>query len=381
VTGRRLGVARALVDGELVDGDVEVGDDGRIAAVGLRGTSGSGTAVPGFVDLQVNGVGGVDLRAADPDGYAVAARVLAAHGAVAVQPTFFSLGLDGYRSALGVLAEVRAADPSPAGCRFLPAHLEGPFLSPGRVGAHLAATFLPPDPDVLDGLLDAGPVGMVTLAPELPGALDAVGRAVAAGVVVSVGHTEATAAQVRAAADAGARHLTHCWNAHRRFAPRDPGPAGAALADPRLTVGLIADLVHVAPETVALTAAAARGRLAATTDAIAPAGTGADLWQDGRAAVHVDGGAARLADGTLAGGVATPDVLLRNLLRCGLDVAEAVDACGGAQRRLLGREPVHLRPGDPADVAVLDDSWRPVRTLVGGGEAWAVAEGAPPGAP
>ena len=132
---------------------------------------------------------------------------------------------------------------------------------------------------------------------------------------------------------------------------RDPGPAGVALSDERLTVGVIADLVHVAPEVLGLTLAAATGRVAISTDRV------------------VDG-AERRPDGGPAGGAATPAACLANLIGLGVGLEVAVDACGGAQRRLLGLEAVWLRPGDPADVVVLDESWTPTRTVVGGHEVW-----------
>ena len=365
-----MGAAAALVDGEIVPGDVEVDpDDGTVSCVAVGGEAGTGIAVPGLVDLQVNGFSGVEFRWADADGYGRAAEALAAHGATAVQPTFFSCSVDDYRRALGVLAAVHR-DP-PHGSRFLGAHLEGPFLSPTWCGAHLVEFFLTPDPAALDGLLAAGPVSFMTVAPELPRADDLVAQLVAAGVTVSIGHTDAGAGRVRDAVDAGATHLTHCWNAHRRFAPRDPGPAGVALTDPRVTIGLIPDLVHVSGEVVQMTLAAAPGRVAATTDAIPPAGSGLASWEEHGRRVTVVDGAARLGDGTLAGSVATPDRILRNLVGLGLPLAAAVDACGGAQRRLLGLPEVGLRPGDPADVVVLDDDLRPLRTVVAGREVWA----------
>jgi N-acetylglucosamine-6-phosphate deacetylase len=364
----RLGVEAALVDGTLVPGDVDVAD-GVIGAVGVGGGGGSGVAVPGFVDLQVNGFGGVEFRHGDAAGYAVAAEALARHGAVAVQPTFFSCSVDEYRVALGELAGVHAAPPS--GAAFLAAHLEGPFLSPTWAGAHRVEDFLAPDARVADTLLAAGPVGFMTVAPELDGGIELVAHLVAAGIVVSVGHSDATAEQVRAAVHAGARHLTHCWNAHRRLTSRDPGPAGVALTDPRVTVGLIADLVHTAPETVLLTVAAAESRVAVTTDAIPPAGTGLASWSEHGREVRIVDGAARLDDGTLAGSVATPDGLLRTLVGLGVELPVAVDACGGVQRRLLGLPECRVRPGDPADLVVLDRDLRPVRTLVAGREAFA----------
>lgn len=359
----RLGVARALVDGELLVGDVELDSDGRVVAVGVGPGVGSLTAVPGLVDLQVNGVAGIDFRSADRDGYALAASVLAGRGATAVQPTFYSQPVDAYVASLARLAEV-SADPPP-GCRMLPAHLEGPFLAPSRRGAHREVDLLGPDPEVLQRLLDAGPVGCMTLAPELDGATELIGHLVRAGVVAAIGHTDATAAQVHTAVDAGARLVTHCWNAQRPPTARDPGPVGVALSESRLVVGLIADLVHVSTEVALLTMAAAAGRVAATTDAVALAGLDPAEWPDHDGAPRWVDGAPRLPDGTIAGGIALPDECLRNLVAVGVSLADAVDACGGVQRRLLGLPDVRLRPGDPAEVLVLDHSLQPVRTVIG----------------
>jgi len=376
---RRLGVRTALVDGEWIAGDVEVAADGTVAAVGVGGGSGAvgtGVAIPGLVDLQVNGFGGVDLRHADADGYRVAAEALAAHGATSVQPTFFGLSVDGYRDALETLAEIRTEQQGalrsgrPTGCRFLRAHLEGPFLNARFKGAHDERTFLDPSIEVADTLVSTGEVGFVTLAPELPGGLDLVRHLVGRGVVVSIGHSDADDIWTRAAIEAGARHLTHCWNAHRRLTSRDPGPAAVALARTHLVVGLIADGVHVADEIVRLTLHAARGRVAATTDAIAPAGLD-DPSRSADAAdlpITVRDGRATLPDGTLAGSVAAPAEVLRQVLRVGGDLVAAVDACGGVQRRLLGVDDVRVRPGDVADLVVLDDTMSVHRTLVAGHE-------------
>lgn len=381
VTGaRRLGVRAALVDGEWVAGDVEIAADGTVAAVGVggvrSGSIGTGIAVPGLVDLQVNGFAGVDLRHAGAEGYRVAGESLAAHGATAVQPTFFGLSVDGYRNALEAVAEIRTEQQQALergglrGCRFLRAHLEGPFLNARFKGAHDERTFLDPSIEVADTLVSSGEVGFVTLAPELPGGLDLVRHLVERGVVVSIGHSDADDIWTRAAIEAGARHLTHCWNAHRRLTSRDPGPAAVALARTHLVVGLIADGVHVADEIVRLTLAAARGRVAATTDAIAPAGLDdPQRWTEaGDLPVTVRDGRATLPDGTLAGSVATPVEVLRQLLRVGLDLTSAVDACGGVQRRLLGLDDVRVRPGDVADLVVLDDTMSVRRTIVAGHE-------------
>lgn len=367
----RLGVAGALVDGELVRGDVEVDGEGVIVAVGLGDGVGTHVAVPGLVDLQVNGVGGVDLGATDRDGYALAAEVLARRGATAVQPTIYSRSERGFVDALGVLASVRTEPPP--GCAFLPAHLEGPFLAPSRRGAHLDQNLRPVDPALAARFLAAGPVGMVTLAPELDGATALVGHLVRRGVVVSLGHTAADTATVRAAVDAGARHLTHCWNAMAGPTAREPGPVGVALTDRRLTVGLIADRVHVDPALVAVTWSAVGRRLAATTDAVLQAGLAPEHWPAAEGTPRLIDGGSRLADGTLAGGVAMPDQVLAHLVELGgslhgsfaAALAAAVDACGGAQRRLLGLAPVRLVPGERAELVVLADDLTVLRTVVG----------------
>jgi len=187
-------------------------------------------------------------------------------------------------------------------------------------------------------------------------------------VVVSVGHSDATAAQTAAAVDAGARALTHCWNAHRRMTARDPGPAGCALTDQRVTVGLIADHHHVAPEMLRLAFASAVGRIALVTDLIAPALTDATRWEVDGASVTVEGGRATVADGTLAGAVATMDDVVRRLVESGLDEVPALAAASTTPAALLG---VHagLTPGARADVVVLDAELVVRRTLVGGVES------------
>lgn len=353
----RLGVAAALVGGTLVPGDVAV-DGGRVRAVGLGGATGVGTAVPGFVDWQINGFGGVHLSTADAAGYRQAGEALAGAGITWAAPTLLGLAPDGYVEALRVLADVRARDPL---CGFTKAHLEGPFLAERWRGAHAPGSFLDGERALVDRLLATGQVGMMTVAPERPGVAELVAVLHGAGVLVSLGHTDASAGECRVAEAAGARALTHCWNAHRRFAPRDPGPAGWALSSEGVTVGLIADGVHVAPETLALTFAAAAGRVALTTDAIAPAGTSATRWGGdagsgglaGEVTIHA--GQARLADGTLAGSVATPSVMLRVLESAGVPFALAVEALSAPQAWAMGLGEWHVRPGDAANVTVLDD--------------------------
>src|SRR5437667_8812903 len=261
----KLGVEAAYVDGAFVPGDVEIAE-GRIVAVGVERGSGRGLAVPGFVDLQVNGFGGVDFLDADAAGYRRAGDALLETGVTAYLPTLIT------SPEAQVVAAMREVPPDDSERpRILGMHLEGPFLSPNRLGTHEATARRDPDLALLERLLDAGPVRLMTLAPELPGAEALIDRLLERGVVVSLGHTDATAAQANAAFDRGARSVTHLFNAMRPFLHRDPGIAGAALARDDVFVSVILDGVHLAPET-ALTAWRAVGsRLALITDAIAAA--------------------------------------------------------------------------------------------------------------
>jgi N-acetylglucosamine-6-phosphate deacetylase len=224
----------------------------------------------------------------------------------------------------------------------------------------------------VDELRALGPVTTMTVAPELPGGLELVGALAARGIVVHIGHTDADAAIAHAAFDRGARALTHIHNAHRRFRPRDPGPSAVALVRPDVTVTIIVDGVHLAPETAASAWLAARDRLCLISDAIAAAGVGDGEYAIGQLTVYVADGACRLANGTLAGSILTMDRAVRELVALGASPAQAVYAATAAPARLLGRDDLGiLRPGGRADVAVLDDGLEVVRTIVDGVEAYA----------
>jgi N-acetylglucosamine-6-phosphate deacetylase len=360
----RLGVAAALVDGERVAGDVEIADS-QIAAVGLSPAGESGLAVPGFVDLQVNGFAGIDFLSASPADYQTAGVALAAAGVTAFQPTLITSPAGALLAALATAAAAQEACP----IRMLGAHLEGPFLSPAWPGTHPPEHLREPDRDLAEKLLAAGPVAAVTLAPELPGGLELVGALTARGVSVRIGHTDADAPTAHAAFDRGASAITHIHNAHRRFAPRDPGPAGAALARDDVTVTAIVDGVHLASETVTTVRRAVGRRLCLVSDAIAAAGLGDGRYRLGEVEVEVRDGRSTRADGTLAGSVQPLDAAVRRLVEGGATLAEAIHAASRAPALLAGRPDLGtLAPGAPADVAVLDDELRAVRTLVGGVE-------------
>jgi N-acetylglucosamine-6-phosphate deacetylase len=357
----RLGVAAAVVDGVLLGGDVEVAD-GRIAAVGLAG-GGSGIAAPGFVDLQVNGFGGVDFMTADEAGYRIAGDALLETGVTSFQPTLITAAEP------ALVAALAAIPPDLAGPRVLGAHLEGPFLSPLRLGAHPAAERRDPDPELLGRLLRAGPVRQMTLAPELPGADALIALLHERDVVVSFGHSNATAAEAQHGFDLGVTTVTHLFSAMRTFGHRDPGLAGAALARDDVIVQVILDGRHLAAETARVIWRAAAGRVALVTDAMAGAGVGDGVFRLGGAEVEVRDGVARRPDGVLAGSTATMIDSVRNLHALGVPLADAVGAATAVPARVAGRPELgSLRPGGPADVVVLDDALEIRAVLVGGQE-------------
>ncbi|HET9437750.1 MAG TPA: N-acetylglucosamine-6-phosphate deacetylase [Gaiellaceae bacterium] len=356
----RLGVEAALVDGVLVPGDVDV-VEGRIAAVGLGSPNGRGIAVPGFVDLQVNGFGGVDFLTADTEGYRQAGEALLETGVTAYLPTFIT---SPEAELLAALREVPAGTDGP---RILGAHLEGPFLAALRLGIHPAAARRNPDPELLERLLDAGPVRLVTLAPELPGAEALVEKLLRREIAVSCGHSDATAEEANAAFDLGVRSVTHLFNAMRPFHHRDPGIVGAALARPDVIVQLILDWVHVAPVTAAMVWQAAQGRLALVTDAVSGAGLDEGTYRLGDLDVEIRDGVARGTSGALAGSTLTMIEAVRNLRSLGVPFEDAVGAATEVPARVL-RLPAagRLGVGLAADVVVLSDELEVERVLVEG---------------
>ncbi|HYI74545.1 MAG TPA: N-acetylglucosamine-6-phosphate deacetylase [Gaiellaceae bacterium] len=356
----RLGVEAALVDGQLVSGDVDV-LGGRIAGLGLSSPNGRGIAVPGFLDLQVNGFAGVDFLSADAEAYQQAADAILETGVTAFLATFITSPEE------QLLAALREVPAETDGARVLGAHLEGPFLSALRLGIHPAAARRNPDLELLERLLDAGPVRLVTLAPELPGARPVIERLLQREVAVSAGHSDASAEQATEAFDLGVRSVTHLFNAMRPFHHRDPGIVGAALARPDIVVQLILDWVHVAPTTAAMVWEAAQGRLALVTDAVSGAGLSDGDYRLGELDVEIRDGVARGTSGALAGSALTMIEAVRNLHSLGVSLEEAVGAATEVPARVL-RLPAagRLAVGLPADVVVLSDTLEIERVLVEG---------------
>jgi N-acetylglucosamine-6-phosphate deacetylase len=334
-------------------------DDGVIVEVG-SGSAPAGAIdagplllAPGFIDLQVNGVDDIDFASADPGGWRAAGRAQLQHGVTAYCPTFVTAPLDEYAPALERALTARtdaASRPLPA---IIGVHLEGPFLG-GAPGAHPVALLRPADCEWVRGVLEVFPdlVTMVTLAPEADPGLAATRLLHERGVTVALGHSTATYEEARAAADAGARLVTHLFNGMGPLHPREPGLAGAALDDERLTPTLIADLVHVHPAALRL-AIGRKRNVGLVTDRVAVAG------------VHVtDDGAARFADGTLVGSTLSMDRAVRNVVEFGVPVERAVEMATTVPADALGlRDRGRILPGARADLVALDPASLAVRAV------------------
>lgn len=362
----RLGVESALLHGERVPGDVEV-EHGRVLAVGLAPGRRGRIAIPGFVDIQTNGFAGIDFLAAATDDYRIAGQALLHSGVTAYQPTFITA------PEAATVEALRALPSTGSGPRVLGAHLEGPFLSPEQPGAHPVEHLRAPDVAMLDRLLEAGNVTEMTIAPELPGAVALIQRLLQRGVVISAGHTNASAEEAGRGFALGITGVTHVFNAMRPLQSRDPGVIGVALTTPEVTVKMIADGHHLACETMRLVWACAAGRLALTTDSMAAAGTAAGgLFRLGEVEVDLEAradSAPTRDDGRLAGSVLTMIEAVRNLHALGVPFEQAVDAATTVPSRFLGRTDVGvLELGGPADIVVLDDRLEIQTVLCTGGD-------------
>ncbi|HEY4020356.1 MAG TPA: N-acetylglucosamine-6-phosphate deacetylase [Pseudonocardiaceae bacterium] len=375
-----VGAPRALVDRAITGPAYVRVHNGQIVEVGTgRGADStsaevfeSGLLTPGLVDIQVNGAFGIDFAEADEQGMRLVATSLPGTGVTSFLPTLITAPVPIIlEQAHKLIAVERALAGTPA-ARPLGVHLEGPFLSPIRHGVHEPDLMALPTPELVDLILRDSTVmstlRMVTIAPELTGALDFVRRLVDAGVLVSVGHTDATAAQVKAAADAGARMITHLFNAQRPLGHREPGVPGAGLVDPRFTLGLIADLAHVAGDICKLVFRLASDRVALVTDAVAAAGMPPGRYQlGGEDVLLTDDGVPRSPAGTIAGSALTLDRAVRNIISIGIDPAVALCAATIIPADVIGEPTLgRLTPGARADLVWWDEDMRPRKVWVGG---------------
>lgn len=321
--------------------------------------------LPGFVDIHVHGGGGHTVTTGDAAQAGAAAAFHAAHGTTTMLASLVASPFELMRGAISAYAPL-IADGMLAGL-----HLEGPYLSAIRCGAQNPAYLRDPDPDELVALLDLGRVRMVTIAPELPGALEVIRLLAARGVVAAVGHTDATYAQTRAAIDAGASVATHLGNAMRPIHHREPGPMIALLEAAGVVCEQIADGVHLHDGMLRFVAGTAGPhRVALVTDAMAAAGMPDGRYELGGQDVTVAAGTARLAgggahEGAIAGSTLTMDAAVRHAVHSGLSVEDAAAMAATTPARVLGLD--HdlgaIAPGLRADLVLLDEHLRVIRVL------------------
>ena len=310
---------------------------------------------PGFIDIHGHGGAGESYDDG-PDAIRAARELHRAHGTTRAVVSLVTAPLESMERRAAMVADLVQTDGD-----ILGSHLEGPFLDPQHKGAHDETLLREPDPDAVERLLAAGrgTVRQVTLAPELPGALDAIRRVVESGAAAAVGHTGADLETARAAFDAGATILTHAFNAMPGLAHRDPGPVAAAASDPRVILEVIADGVHLHPEIVRIAFAAAPGRVALVTDAMAAAGHADGRYELGALGVDVVDGVARLAvGGAIAGSTLTQDAALRCAVEAGVPLIEAVGALTTVPARAIGRgdDLGWLSEGFAADAVLLSSA-------------------------
>jgi N-acetylglucosamine-6-phosphate deacetylase len=345
-------------DDEISDGVIVV-EGGRITGLGHRDemrippgavdyVATGMTVVPGFVDVHIHGAGGHDFMEATPRALDRITAAVARHGTTSLVATTVSAPIDDTcRSLEGIANYIRAQEKVAEGvdedrglgAEILGVHLEGPFINRVRRGVHPLDTLAAPSIETFQKLAAAadGLVKILTIAPELPGALELIAAAVEAKVVAAIGHTDATYDETRAAIQAGARHAVHFYNAMRPFAHRDPGVVGAILTDPEVTAEVIADLIHVAgPAIQVLIGTKGFDTVILASDGIAATGMPDGDYRLGNFEVRVKDGIARNAEGKLAGSTLTLDRALRNVVGLGVPLVNALRMLTVLPARRLG---------------------------------------------
>jgi N-acetylglucosamine-6-phosphate deacetylase len=362
----------------VIEGGAVLVDAGRISGVGPAGAvprpagarvidAAGRTLAPGFIELQFNGAFGDDFTD-DPASIWRAAEKLPRYGATSFLPTIITSPLE--KIAAGQAAVTGRQPDHFRGARPLGLHVEGPFLSPAKKGAHNPRYLRPPDLGTVADWSPATGIRLVTMAPELPGALEVIAALSARGVLVSTGHSNATWAEAVAGFDAGARYGTHLFNAMSSFGHRDPGLPGALLTDPRPTVGFIADGVHTHRSVIKLAwQMLGATRMNLVTDAMAALGMPPGKHLLGDFEVIVDETSARLADGTLAGSILSLDQAVRNLVDVtGCALPEALTTVTTTPARAIGvdGERGRIAPGYVADLVLLSSDLRVSATIAEG---------------
>jgi N-acetylglucosamine-6-phosphate deacetylase len=343
-------------------------DAKRIEAPGI-------TLVPGFVDVHVHGAGGHDVMEATPEALNNVAEVLARGGTTSFLATTVTAAPDALCQSAAGIAKFIAAQSQNSSARnqrgeILGIHFEGPFISPERRGVHPAEWIAAPSPALLARMLDAatGTARILTLAPEISGGLGLIDAARKAGIVVAIGHTDATYEQAMDAIGHGASHAAHVFNAMRPFSHRDTGVLGAVLTSSQVTAELIADGVHVDEAAMKLLLSAKPGKVILVSDGTAATGMPDGKYRLGNFDVQVTGGVVRNSEGKLAGSALTLDRALRNIVTLGVPLDEAIRMLTFYPARLLGLETRKgiIAPGADADLVFLDSQLQISRVVTRG---------------
>jgi len=358
-------------------------EDGRISEIASRSASespsvptvdfGDAVLAPGFFDIHIHGGGGLDVMRAAPADLSHLGKFLATHGVTAYFPTTVAAPLDSTCAALERLADAIEAPPTNgdvASARPLGIHLEGPFLSHKRRGVHPPENLVEPTIAIFDRLWQAarGHVRMITIAPEIPGAMEVIAEAARRDVCVSIGHSDADLATAIAAIKAGARHATHTFNAMRPLDHREPGIVGEVLSNDHLTADMIVDGIHVAPEVVKVfLQAKGTDRAVLITDAISATGMPDGRYQLGPIEVDVKDGKCTSGN-SLAGSVLTMDRAVRNVVQfSSWNLRDAVQAATlNPARAVAFKQQGQLVPGADADFTVLSSTGDVMKTIVRG---------------
>jgi N-acetylglucosamine-6-phosphate deacetylase len=366
---------RAFTPFEEISDAIVVIQGSKISAVGQRGKvdlprgvrelhAGGRIVAPGFVDVHIHGAGGRDVMEGSREALEIIAATVATHGTTSLVATTVTASEKETRdSVAGIAHFILNTSQYPArelSAEILGIHFEGPFISPARRGVHPAKWVMPPSSEMLAHLLGEarGTAQILTLAPELPGALDLIFAARKAGLIVSLGHTDATYEQAQAAIEAGASHAAHVFNAMRPFSHRGTGVIGAVLTSPKVSAELIADGVHVDDAAMRmLVGLKTPDRVILVSDGISATEMPDGKYQLGMFEVKVSGGVARNSEGKLAGSTLTLDRALRNMVALGVPLSSALQmlTANPARQIGLGARKGVLAPGADADLVFLDD--------------------------
>jgi N-acetylglucosamine-6-phosphate deacetylase len=383
-----LRASRALTPFEVIEDPVLLIEDGRISAIGRRAeiTLPPGieefdahnlTVIPGFVDLHLHGAGGHDVMEADAAALAAVTETAAQRGTTSLLATTVSASVDRTCRCLeGIVRYIKSpANSAPQAtprAEVLGIHLEGPFINPARRGVHPLDAIAPPSVAVLDRLLlsCAGFASILTLAPEMPGALELIEHARTKGLLTALGHTDATYDQAMAAIQRGARHAVHVFNAMRPFSHRETGVLGAVLTSSEVTTEIIADGVHVDAAAIRLLLAAkGTEHVLLVSDGTAATGMPDGSYRLGPTELVVSGGVCRNSEGRLAGSTLTLDRAVRHIVDLGVPLIEAVRMATLYPARRLGlahRKGV-LAPGAEADLVMLSSNLQVTGVMRHGG--------------